>query len=239
MRVAPPGRAAGLASVAWLLLLASILLAGCGGPRKPDTPEYHVVRAGDTLYSIGWRYRLDYRDLARWNGIGRDYRIYQGQKLRLRPPAGGVAAKPPSRPAGSSAQPRPKPPPAKLPPAPPWRWPVEGLAAASPVTQPSGAIGLRVDGVLGTPVLAAADGRVVYTGSGLHGYGVVIILSHANGWLTAYGHNATVLVNEGDAVTAGQRVATMGLGPGQRPMLYFEVRHEGTPVDPLSQLPRR
>ena len=105
--------------------------------------------------------------------------------------------------------------------------------------QPSAGVGLRIDGSLGQPVLAAADGKVVYTGSGLLGYGVVIIINHVNGWLTAYGHNATVEVAEGQSVRAGERIATMGLGTGQQPMLYFEIRIEGTPVDPLSQLPRR
>jgi lipoprotein NlpD len=126
-----------------------------------------------------------------------------------------------------------------LPPAPPWTWPVLGGRVAGPVKQPSGGVGLRIDGALGQPVLAAADGKVVYTGSGLHGYGVLIIINHVNGWLTAYGHNATVEVNEGDAVRAGQRIATMGEGTGQQPMLYFEIRIEGAPVDPLTQLPRR
>lgn len=228
-RVEPP-------RVLWLvaLLLATLLLSACGGPRKQQPPEYYTVRSGDTLYSIGWRYDLDYRDIARWNGIGRDYRIDVGQRLRLRPPPGGVVSKAPAR-APTAA----KKPPATLPPAPPWRWPVEGGRVAGAVRQPSGGVGLRIDGSLGQPVLAAADGKVVYTGSGLLGYGVVIIINHVNGWLTAYGHNATVEVAEGQSVRAGERIATMGLGTGQQPMLYFEIRIEGTPVDPLSQLPRR
>lgn len=222
--------------VPWLvaLLLAALLVSACGGPRKQQAPEYYTVRSGDTLYSIGWRYDLDYRDIARWNGIGRDYRIAVGQRLRLRPPPGGVVPKSSARPATPTRKP-----PATLPPAPPWRWPVEGGRVAGPVRQPSGGVGLRIDGSLGQPVVAAADGKVVYTGSGLLGYGVVIIINHANGWLTAYGHNATVEVAEGQAVRAGERIATMGLGTGQQPMLYFEIRIEGTPVDPLSQLPRR
>jgi lipoprotein NlpD len=100
-------------------------------------------------------------------------------------------------------------------------------------------VGLRIDGTLGQPILAAAEGKVVYTGSGLLGYGEVIIINHARGWLTAYGHNSSVLVKEGETVQAGQRIATMGVGTGQQPMLYFEIRIEGSPIDPLSQLPRR
>ena len=217
-----------------MLLLAAALLAACGGPRKGEPPEYYTVRSGDTLYSIGWRYDIDYRNIARWNGIGRDYRIDVGQRLRLRPPPGGAVPKAPGRAATPTKKPL-----AALPPAPPWIWPVDGGRVAGPVRQPSGGVGLRIDGALGQPVLAAADGKVVYTGTGLLGYGVVIIVNHVNGWLTAYGHNATVEVAEGATVRAGQRIATMGLGTGQQAMLYFEIRFEGTPVDPLSQLPRR
>jgi lipoprotein NlpD len=239
MQVPAPGRIASLlaARVPLVLLLCLTLLVGaCGGLRKDEPPEYYTVRTGDTLYSIGWRHRLDYRDIARWNGIGRDYRIYVGQRLRLRPPPGGVAPRAPTRPPPPATV---RPPPKTLPPAPPWTWPVLGGRVAGSVKQPSGSVGLRIDGALGQPVLAAADGKVVYTGTGLHGYGVVIIINHANGWLTAYGHNATVEVGEGDAVRAGQRIATMGEGVGQQPMLYFEIRIEGAPVDPLTQLPRR
>ena len=239
MRVTDTGRLASrLASAipAALLLCVALLVGACGGLRKDEPPEYYTVRSGDTLYSIGWRHRLDYRDIARWNGIGGDYRIHVGQRLRLRPPPGGVVPRAPARPPVSSTV---RPPPKSLPPAPAWQWPVLGGTVAGTVRQPSGGVGLRIDGALGQPELAAADGRVVYTGSGLHGYGVVIIINHANGWLTAYGHNATVEVDEGDPVRAGQRIATMGEGTAQQPMLYFEIRIEGAPVDPLTQLPRR
>jgi lipoprotein NlpD len=110
---------------------------------------------------------------------------------------------------------------------------------AGAVRQPSGGVGLRIDGEFGQPVLAAADGRVVYTGSGLRGYGQLVILSHERGWLSAYGHNSSVLVREAEQVRAGQRIATMGNGPSQQPMLYFEIRIDGKPVDPLTQLPAR
>ncbi len=107
------------------------------------------------------------------------------------------------------------------------------------VTQPSGGLGLRIDGALNQPVFAAAAGKVVYTGSGLRGYGQLIIVTHERGWLTAYGHNALLHVREGETVRAGQQIAAMGFAPGQQAMLYFEIRLDGRPLDPLKQLPSR
>jgi lipoprotein NlpD len=214
-------------------------IAACSGPdRRPEAPEWHVVRAGETVYSIARRYGLDYRELARWNGIGGDYLIRPGDRLRLaRPPREGAAAKadasrvpPPARPA-SPGDPEHRPP--------TWRWPVEGGTVVGIVRQPSGGVGLRIDGGLNQPVYAAADGKVVYTGSALRGYGQLVIVNHVRGWLTAYGHNASVKVQEGEEVRSGQQIAAMGRGPGQQPMLYFEIRLEGEPLDPLTQLPQR
>jgi lipoprotein NlpD len=197
-----------------------------------------VVRAGETVYSIARRYGLDYRDLARWNGIGRDYLIRAGDRLRLSRQPGGEAvaqsAAPPLPPPARRASPDD---PAHRPP--PWRWPVDVGTVVGTVRQPSGGVGLRIDGGLNQPILAAADGKVVYTGSALRGYGQLVIINHVRGWLTAYGHNAFLQVKEGDEVRAGQQIAAMGLGPGQQAMLYFEIRLDGEPLDPLTQLPNR
>ncbi len=233
----PPAATAG-ARRRWLAALAALALAACAGhERRPSIPDYHRVQPGETLYSISLRYGLAYRDIARWNGIGRDYLIHAGQRLRLNPPPGGrVAAE--SREAGQPPPPRASPAdPAHRPPD--WRWPVRTGEVIGTVRQPSGGVGLRIDGKLDQPVLAAADGRVVYTGSGLRGYGQLIIVNHVRGWLSAYGHNTAVHVREGDAVRAGQAIAAMGLGPGRTPTLYFEIRLDGQPLDPLSQLPPR
>ena len=86
---------------------------------------------------------------------------------------------------------------------------------------------------------AAAGGRVVYSGTGLLGYGQLVIIKHSETYLSAYGHTQSVAVREGDAVSAGQRIATMGNGPQGTPMLYFEIRINGTPGNPLSLLPQR
>ena len=119
-----------------------------------------------------------------------------------------------------------------------WQWPVNG-GTATLTSRPNGGQGLTLSGQLGEEVHAAAAGRVVYTGSGLLGYGQLVILKHNETYLSAYGHTQSVAVHEGDAVAAGQRIATMGAGPQGEAMLYFEIRINGTPGNPLTFLPRR
>ncbi len=123
-------------------------------------------------------------------------------------------------------------------PSPQWQWPVAG-GNATLTSRPNGGQGLTVSGRLGEDVRAAAAGRVVYTGTGLLGYGQLVILKHNETYLSAYGHTQSVAVREGDAVVAGQRIATMGAGPQGDAMLYFEIRVNGTPGNPLSFLPKR
>jgi lipoprotein NlpD len=117
-------------------------------------------------------------------------------------------------------------------------WPADGAAGAT-VRQPAGGLGLEIAGSPGAEVRAAAAGRVVYTGAGLRGYGSLVIIKHDEAWLTAYGYNRDVAVSEGDAVRSGQRIASMGEGPDRRAALYFEIRLNGRPVDPGTQLPKR
>jgi lipoprotein NlpD len=107
------------------------------------------------------------------------------------------------------------------------------------VAQPTGGVGLKIGGSLQTEIRSAAAGKVVYTGSGLRAYGLLVIVKHDDTWLSAYGYNQDVLVHEGDPVQEGQVLAHMGEGPGGTPMLYFEIRSQGRPVDPLKLLPRR
>ena len=230
------------------------LLGACadtgGGGR-----DVYVVRADDTLYSIAWRHDVDFRDLARWNNIGADYRISVGQVLVLAPPA--VAAPPPTVPAPPPAvrdshtqnvpqvgKPRPLPEPrtigrsAQAAPAATagskWVWPTDPVGAPRQVA----AGGLLLSGQLGQDVRAASAGRVVYTGSGLRGYGNLIIIKHGDALLSAYGHNREMLVHDGQDVAMGQVIAHMGESAARSPLLYFEIRQNGKPVDPLPFLTR-
>lgn len=211
------------------VLLSAVLLASCSS--TPESRDTYTVKRGDTLSAIASRHKLDWQDVARWNGIGRDYVIHPGQVLKLYPSRGRAA--PMGSPARQTAR-------ASAPSAAPvrWQWPVNG-GTATLTSRPNGGQGLTVSGQLGEEIHAAAAGRVVYTGSGLLGYGQLVILKHNETYLSAYGHTQSVAVREGDAVAAGQRIATMGAGPQGDALLYFEIRINGTPSNPLTFLPRR
>lgn len=221
-----------------LIALLVVTLAACSS-NPPKTSTYTVKR-GDTLYAIAWKHRLDYQDVARWNGIGRDYVIRPGQVLKLTPPSGRRVASKSA--AGGERAPIPATPRAVSPPsaapAMKWQWPVESGSVAL-TTRPNGGQGLTIAGRAGQEIQSAAAGRVVYTGSGLLGYGQLVIIKHNETYLSAYGHTASVTVREHQDVAAGQRVATMGAGPQGTPMLYFEIRVNGSPANPLSLLPQR
>ena len=249
-----------------LIISTLVLLAACGSSRvireggtarptpRLSTPKYGAtaaVQRGDTLYGIAFRNGIDVRDLAAWNGIAPPYTIYPGQSLRLYPRGGvrAIATTTPRPPVVAPAGPRPaaptqvRPPPAVVP-APvasptTWRWPAEGELIARYVAGEPTKQGIDVAGSSGAPVRAAADGVVVYSGSGLVGYGELIIVKHNEAWLSAYGHNRTRLVNEGQLVKAGQQIAELGRTGAARDMLHFEIRYNGKPVDPLVYLPKR
>ena len=183
------------------------------------------MRSGDTVYSIAWRYGLDYRDLARWNGIGADFRIAPGQALRLSAPSRSVRSALPAPPTAPPA-------PASTPQL-PWAWPTDVRGAPLAVTGG----GILLPGSLGQDVRAAGAGRVVYAGTGIRGYGTLIIIKHGEIFLSAYAHNRESLVREGQPVALGQIIGKMGEGAPNKPALYFEIRRNGKPVDPLRYLP--
>ena len=217
-------------------------------PVRVSTPRYGataVVRRGDTIYHIATVNGITALDLALWNGIPPPYIIHPGQRLRLYPGATSTAGKSsPSRsgtaPAATRAPSTPVPVAATPSNAPfAWRWPTEGsligtYASGDPTRQ-----GIDIAGNAGQPVRAAADGVVVYSGSGLVGYGELIIVKHNDQWLSAYGHNRARLVNEGQLVKAGQQIAEMGRSGAARDMLHFEIRYNGKPVDPQAYLPKK
>ncbi|HSS64921.1 MAG TPA: peptidoglycan DD-metalloendopeptidase family protein [Gammaproteobacteria bacterium] len=117
-----------------------------------------------------------------------------------------------------------------------WVWPAKGQIVTDFAS--SGRKGVDIAGKLGQPVLAAADGRVVYAGGGLRGYGELIIVKHNKRYLSAYAHNNRILVKEGDEVKIGQRIAEMGSTGTEGVRLHFEIRRDGKPVNPVRYLPR-
>ena len=226
---------------------------------------YYIVRRGDTLYSIAWQNGLNFRQLADMNGIRPPYTIYVGQSLRIVPTSTnvpvpkaksapqrrapstsvrgreakqGTQAHPAAVPApAASAEPEPKSEPALPAVVSRWVWPVKGPLLRSYTPDGNGKKGIDIGGRTGQPVKAAADGKVVYSGSGLVGYGRLIIIKHNDNLLSAYGHNSELLVAEGDYVKAGQVIAKMGSSGTSSTRLYFEIRQDGKPVNPLSYLP--
>ncbi|NIM43451.1 MAG: peptidoglycan DD-metalloendopeptidase family protein [Hydrogenophaga sp.] len=232
-------------------------------PAQPRV-GYVTVQPGDTLYRIALNAGQDWRDIATWNNLPNPNAIEVGQLLRVVPPAATAAAPAPapngvstapvtssgvtSRPLSETspaAAPAPAPPAAPAPaPAPAaagdeiqFVWPASGAVIAN--FDENTNKGVSIGGKIGDPVVAAADGRVVYAGAGLRGYGNLIILQHNNTYLTAYAHNQALLVRENQAVRQGQKIAEMGSSDTDRVKLHFEVRRQGKPVDPLSHLPKR
>lgn len=231
-------------------LLCAFIATGCGSRPLPPVTEKSTaeapvevlvrslkgpyrVRRGDTLYSIAFEAGADYRDLAVWNGIEPPYRLREGQILKLSPPKAATGKTVPP-----AASPRTPTTPASVEAAIKWSWPAEG-----PVLQGFGGAqtnrGLEIGGRDGQPVRAAAGGRVVYAGSGLRGYGELIIVKHDETYLSAYAHNRRLLAQEGQMVSPGQTIAEMGDTGASRVKLHFEIRQRGVPVDPMAYLPRR
>ncbi|KZY30941.1 peptidase M23, partial [Alcanivorax sp. HI0044] len=184
--------------------------------------------------------------------------IYPGQRISLgiKTSSPAVASKPAttsSKPASKPAASKPasKPAPAAKPASKPatkpavpvgpveWRWPASGQVVESFSNASQGRKGIAISGRRNSPVVAAAPGRVVYRGSGLTGYGNLLIIKHSERWLSAYAHNDKMMVKEGDSVKGGQQVATMGASGTFRTQLHFEIRKDGKPVDPMGYLPKR
>lgn len=239
------------------------------GFENAGKPGYYTVKPGDTLIRIGLDAGQSHKDIARWNALDNPNKIEVGQVLRVVPPVASepvavAVAKPITTASVASAPlvaaPAPAPTPVKAASAPTaavsapataapaasapggdedlgWIWPSKGpvLTGFDDVKNK----GLDLGGAAGDPVLAAAEGRVVYSGEGLRGYGKLIILKHNNTYLTAYAHNQTLLVKEDQSVKKGQKIAEMGSTDSDKVKLHFEVRRQGKPVDPAKYLPAK
>ena len=223
------------------------------GFENAGKPGYYTVKPGDTLTRIALEHGQSPGDIALWSQLQDPNRIEVDQVLRVVPPVNHeVVVQPVTKPtvsAGSLTKPAAAasavvPPVEASPKSAPandtdinWIWPANGvvLAGFDEVKNK----GMDIGGSAGDPVAAAADGRVVYVGAGLRGYGNLIILKHNNVYLTAYAHNQTLLVKEDQAVLKGQKIAAMGSSDADRVKLHFEVRRQGKPVDPAKYLPAR
>ncbi len=202
-------------------------------------PGYYTVKPGDTVMQISRNTNQNWRDIVKWNNLDNPNQVETGQVLRVVPPEGSVV-KPPV--VATPVTPTPPVPSASVPSATPdediaWMWPSSGTLISGYDDVKSK--GLKIGGKLGDPVYASADGRVVYAGSAVRGYGNLVILKHNETYLTAYAHNQTLLVKEDQTVRKGQRIADMGSSDSERVMLHFEVRRNGKPVDPAKYLPGR
>lgn len=228
-----------IAAARVILLFVVLGLAACG------THTYHIVQPGDTLYSIGWAYGYDYKELAQWNNLAAPYALNAGQRIRLVPPGFERGERAPSKTRTHIANPKTSPTVA----APrvthdarndvtmTWQWPTRGELLSRFDANDALKKGVNIGGQLGQRVHAASSGKVVYSGSGLIGYGKLIILKHNDTFLSAYAHNKELLVHEGEIVEGGRPIAEMGSSGSNVVMLHFEIRRDGVPVDPLMYLP--
>lgn len=259
------------------VLMLGALLFGCSGTaskapvvdrshatRAPVTSGNYVVKRGDTLYSIAFRFGWDWKVLAARNGIAAPYVIVPGQVIRFShtanapvvrtvTPARAPTAQSVKKPATvaqnkpvQSAQPV-RPVTSQKKTSTPvaaaqqgkWLWPTDGALVGVFSSNTSLNKGIDIAGKLGQPIVATADGSVVYAGSGLRGYGELVIIKHNDTFISAYGHNRRLLVNEGQTVKAGQQIAEMGSTGTDQVKVHFEIRRQGKPVDPLQYLPKR
>ena len=250
-----------------MIVVTCVSIVGCASAPTPPrgvgqststvaVPTFYTVQKDDSLSKIAYRYNLDYQNIARMNQIGSDYVIHVGQRLRLvagnnpGPQAVPIRAAAPLRAQPLNSAPLSSAPLTSAPIAAAtstggvaygtivWRWPTNAAVAQrfDPANQVKG---LRFSGNAGDPVLAAADGTVIYASNGLPEYGNLILIQHSNGYITAYAHNQRLLVQEKTKVSAGQQIAEMGSTGTNRVMLEFQVRLNGKPMDPGLVLPQR
>ena len=226
-----------------------------------STATSYRIKKGDTLFAIAWEHGVEMEDLARWNNLSPPYLIYPGQKIRLTAPKTAVSKSqrkspytskrlPPKR--ATTVTPNEKPVQKSVPKVTDnssvqttaervklsWSWPTQGKVQEHFSPNDPSRKGIKITGRPGQSVRAAESGKVVYAGSGLIGYGRLIIIKHNKNYLSAYGYNRKILVKEGDQVSKGSQIAEMGTNNRSGSVLHFEIRRNGTPVDPIKLLPR-
>ena len=217
------------------------MLAACGS--APVAPGYYRVERGDTVSKIARSNRQSVQNIVRWNNLSNPNSIDVGQVLRVAPPPGVASVAPAPRAPYAPAAPSPSPaaPDTAAPSAAPSKitlvWPTSGQVIRS--FDGRNSKGIDIANAVGTPIIAAASGTVVYAGNGLRGYGNLLIIKHDADYLTAYAHNQALFVKEGQTVAQGQKIATMGSTDSARPMLHFELRYQGKSIDPTRSLPAR
>ena len=223
------------------------------GAENAGKPGYYTVKPGETLMRISSDHGQNWKDIARWSNLENPNVIEVGQVLRVVPPTSATTSAAPVAPAvagaATTAAATPAPAPAPAPTAAPAESPAASDSNLGFIWPSSGTViagfddsrnkGLDIGGKAGDPVMAAADGRVIYSGAGLRGYGNLILIKHNNTYLTAYAHNQTLLVKDDQVVKKGQKIAEMGSSDADRVKLHFEVRRQGKPVDPSRYLPSR
>ena len=237
------------------------------GNGAQSTLAPYQVRPGDTMFAIGWRFGWDYKKLAKANGINSPYTIYVGQLIYFNDinsnylvsqPASKISVKKPVVSAKTTIY-QPNTPAKKAPKIPVipkksfkmpkeqayigpssinWVWPLRGEVLQHFSSKGSIFHGIDVSSSLGNSVKAASSGIIVYAGSGIQGYGKLVVVKHNNTFLSAYAYNSRILVVEGATVNAGQIIAEVGKGPKLDPRLHFEIRKDGKPVNPLRYLPK-
>ncbi len=224
-----------------IMLVGSLIVAGCSS--SSDSGSTYTVKRGDTLYAISRSTGTSVRDLARLNNISPPYTIEVGQKLKLsgstktRPTSGKTTTKSSTKTA--AVRPSSSVPQSSWPPVGQrcWLWPASGKVILPYSTADGGNKGIDISAARGTPVYAAGAGKVVYVGNQLRGYGNLIMIKHSEDYITAYAHNDTLLVNNGQSVKAGQKIATMGSTDAASVRLHFQIRYRATAIDPLRYLP--
>ena len=219
------------------------------GVENTGKPGYYTVRPGDTLIRISLETGQNWRDIARWNNLDNPNVIEVGQVLRVTPPEESRVqvgkAKLPERgearpldlppPQQSQAKPQTQPSKPAETSAAEFVWPAKGKVIAG-FAEPRRK-GIDIDAKLGDPVIAAAAGRVTYTGAGIPGLGKLVVIKHDNGFITVYAHNRDILVKEQQSVRRGQKIAEVGSTDADRPKLHFQIRKGSAAVDPLRYLP--